>query len=50
MVSEISLFTITAWVGSSKTNHSLDFGGTRGVVIIAVGNEHGNTISNPGRD
>ena len=25
-------------------------GGARGVVVIAVGNEHGNTSSNPGRD
>ena len=24
--------------------------GARGVVVIAVGNEHGDTISNPGRD
>ena len=30
----------------------IDFnlGGARGVVVIAVGNEHGNTSSNPGRD
>ena len=26
------------------------FGGARGVVVIAVGNEHGDTSSNPGRD
>ncbi len=25
------------------------FGGARGVVVIAVGNEHGDTSSNPGR-
>ena len=25
-------------------------GGARGVVVIAVGNEHGDTSSNPGRD
>ena len=25
-------------------------GGARGVVVITVGNEHGNTSSNPGRD
>ena len=25
-------------------------GGTRGVMIIVVGNEHGDTSSNPGRD
>ena len=26
------------------------FGGARGVVVIAVGNEHGDTSSNPGRN
>ena len=26
------------------------FGGARGVVVIAVGNERGDTSSNPGRD
>ena len=25
-------------------------GGARGVVVIVVGNEHGDTSSNPGRD
>ena len=25
-------------------------GGARGVVVIAAGNEHGDTSSNPGRD
>ena len=25
-------------------------GGARGVMVIAVGNEHGDTSSNPGRD
>ena len=25
-------------------------GGARGVIVIVVGNEHGNTSSNPGRD
>ena len=25
-------------------------GGTRGVMVIVVGNEHGDTSSNPGRD
>ena len=24
-------------------------GGARGVIVIVVGNEHGDTISNPGR-
>ena len=28
----------------------LTTGGARGVVVIAVGNEHGDTSSNPGRD
>ena len=27
-----------------------NFGGARGVVVIAVGNERGDTSSNPGRD
>ena len=26
------------------------FGGARGVIVIVVGNEHGDTSSNPGRD
>ena len=26
------------------------FGGARGVMVIVVGNEHGETSSNPGRD
>ena len=26
------------------------FGGARGVVVIVVGNEHGDTSSNPGRE
>ena len=26
------------------------FGGARGVMVIVVGNEHGDTSSNPGRD
>ena len=30
--------------------HENYFGGARGVVVIAVGNEHGHTSSNPGRD
>ena len=25
-------------------------GGARGVIVIVVGNEHGDTSSNPGRD
>ena len=30
--------------------HSLSFGGARGVIVIVVGNGHGDTSSNPGRD
>ena len=30
--------------------YHLDPGGARGVVVIAVGNEQGDTSSNPGRD
>ena len=26
------------------------YGGARGVIVIVVGNEHGDPISNPGRD
>ena len=26
------------------------FGGARGVIVIVVGNEHGDTSSNPGRN
>ena len=29
---------------------TVTYGGARGVVVIAVGNEHGDTSSNPGRD
>ena len=32
------------------TRQRLHFGGARGVVVIAVGNEHGDTSSNPERD
>ena len=28
----------------------LDFGGACGAMVIVVGNGHGNTSSNPGRD
>ena len=28
----------------------LNIGGARGVMVIVVGNEHGDTSSNPGRD
>ena len=36
-----------------QTNQALSFiliGGARGVIVIVVGNEHGDTSSNPGRD
>ena len=33
-----------------KENLPNSSGGARGVVVIAVGNEHGDTSSNPGRD
>ena len=29
---------------------NMNHGGARGVVVITVGNEHGDTSSNPGRD
>ena len=30
--------------------HMYKCGGARGVMVIVVGNEHGDTSSNPGRD
>ena len=33
-----------------KLTNINNYGGARGVVIIVVGNEHGDTSSNPGRD
>ena len=30
--------------------HEVIFGGARGVVVIVVGNGHGDTSSNPGQD
>ena len=30
--------------------HLCTYGGARGVVVIVVGNGHGDTSSNPGRD
>ena len=36
---------------SSKLNsYELTQRGARGVIVIVVGNEHGDTSSNPGRD
>ena len=31
-------------------NNTIDHGGARGVMVIVVGNGHGNTSSNPGPD
>ena len=31
-------------------DNNKDEGGARGVIVIVVGNEHGDTSSNPGRD
>ena len=31
-------------------NINMNMGGARGVMVIVVGNGHGNTSSNPGRD
>ena len=35
--------------GHASIKDSVD-GGARGVMVIVVGNEHGDTSSNPGRD
>ena len=50
----VSLFIIKVKVFSNvivdfKAN-SFFYGGARGVIVIVVGNEHGDTSSNPGRD
>ena len=39
------LFAYTLW-----NDQQFYFGGARGVVVIVVGNGHGDTSSNPGRD
>ena len=39
---------LVKWRMKSKDNKTR--GGARGVVIIVVGNEHGDSSSNPGRD
>ena len=31
-------------------NYNVHYGGARGVMVIVVGNEHGDTSSNPGWD
>ena len=33
-----------------RCHKSVHLGGARGVMVIVVGNEHGDTSSNPGRD
>ena len=33
-----------------RTNRTTITRGARGVIVIVVGNEHGDTSSNPGRD
>ena len=33
-----------------NTRYTYIFGGARGVMVINVGNGHGDTSSNPGRD
>ena len=35
---------------SHKNLVSATYGGSRGVMVIVVGNGHGDTSSNPGRD
>ena len=44
------MITITPQAPPINDYHPSIIGGARGVVIIAVGNEHGDTSSNPGRD
>ncbi len=41
-------FTVK-WEGESLAGICIMSTGARGVVVIAVGNEHGDTSSNPGR-
>ena len=47
-----SLDTILAYRSLKRVNLGLVlfYGGARGVIVIVVGNEHGDTSSNPGRD
>ena len=35
---------------SATKINSIYFGGARGVIVIVIGNGHGDTSSNPGRD
>ena len=41
---------ISLFLSSLTLHQPMKSGGARGVVVIAVGNEHGDTSSNPGRD
>ena len=43
------VYWILAWVMINDRLTSA-FGGARGVVVIVVGNGHGDTSSNPGQD
>ena len=43
----IKLFRV---ISGYSLGESYLFGGARGVMVIVVGNEHGDTSSNPGRD
>ena len=36
--------------GDTFVRHALRIGGARGVMVIVVGNAHGDTSSNPRRD
>ena len=44
--------TYANWIVLNRTFdwYKMDLGGTRGVMVIVVGNGHGDTSSNPGRD
>ena len=44
------MFQMTAITRVSVINHHRIYGGARGVMVIVVGNGHGNMSSNPGRD
>ena len=35
---------------TKNSDYNTAYGGARGVIVIIVGNEHGDTSSNPGRD
>ena len=44
------LFWQPGRVGGQYTTYIYIFGGARGVLVIVIGNGHGDTSSNPGRD